>query len=58
MARIDWRQYQIDFDDWKEANGFKYPAKAFVRLKDGKLHLRTEFQVLDVLAELPKDLKK
>ncbi|MFO0825717.1 MAG: hypothetical protein U0792_21780 [Gemmataceae bacterium] len=58
LARIDWRNYQIDFADWKEAEGFKFPAKAFVRRKDGKLHLRTEFQVLEVLKELPKELKK
>lgn len=58
LARIDWRSYQIDFADWKEADGFKFPAKAYVRLKDGKLHLRTEFQVLEVLKELPKELKK
>jgi len=58
LARIDWRDYQIDFADWKESAGFKYPAKSFVRFKDGLLHLRTEFQVLEVLLELPKDLKK
>lgn len=58
LARIDWRSYQIDFADWKESEGFKFPSKAYVRLKDGKLHLRTEFQVLEVLKELPKELKK
>ena len=58
LARIDWRAYQIDFSDWKEANGFKYPAEAFVRRKDGSLHLRTVFQSLEVVPELPADLKK
>ncbi|MBM4071701.1 MAG: hypothetical protein FJ271_22665 [Planctomycetes bacterium] len=58
LARIDWRAYQIDFADWKESGGFRYPAKAFVRRKDGSLYLRNEFQVLEVLKELPKNLTK
>lgn len=58
LARIDWREYQIDFADWKESDGFHYPARAFVRRKDGSLHLRTEFQVLEVLKELPQNLAK
>ena len=57
LARIDWRTYQIDFDDWKEADGFKYPAQSYVRRKDGPLHLRTEFLVLERLTELPKELQ-
>ncbi len=57
LARIDWRAYQIDFADWKETDGFRYPAKAFVRHKNGALYLRTEFQVLEVLKELPKNLR-
>ena len=58
LTRIDWRSYQIDFADWKESQGFKYPAKANVRRKDGTLHLRTELQVLEVLRELPRNLVK
>ncbi len=57
LARIDWRTYQIDFDDWRELDGFRYPAKSFVRHKNGKLHLRTEFVVLERLSELPAGLK-
>ena len=51
LARIDWRTYQITFDDWKEADGARYPAKAFVKNKDGSLHLRTEFLELERLKE-------
>ena len=58
LARIDWRAYQVDFADWKDADGFKYPAKSFVRQKTGALHLRTEFQLVEVLKELPAGLKK
>ena len=57
LARIDWRACQIDVDDWKETDGFRYPAKSFVRRKDGSLHLRTEFLLLGRLPELPKKLK-
>ncbi len=57
LARLDWRSYQIDFADWKETDGFRYPAKSYVRRKDGTLHLRTEFLLLERLAELPKELK-
>lgn len=57
LARIDWRAFQIDFDDWRETQGFKYPVKAFVRFKDGKLHLRNEFHVLEVLKALPNGLR-
>ena len=58
LARIDWRTYRIDFDDWKAADGFSYPAKSYVRYTDGNLHLRTEFQLFEVLKELPKELRK
>ena len=58
LARIDWRAYRIDFDDWKEANGFSYPAKSYVRYTDGNLYLRTEFQLFEILEELPKELRK
>jgi hypothetical protein len=58
LARIDWRDFQIVFDDWKETDGFQYPAKAFVRKSDGSLRVRTEFQLMEVLKELPKELKK
>lgn len=58
LARIDWRIFQIDFDNWTEQKGFKYPAKAFVRKKSGGLHLRTEFEMLEILDELPEELKK
>lgn len=58
LARIDWRAYRIDFDDWKEAAGFSYPAKSYVRYTNGTLHLRTEFQLFEVLKELPKELRK
>jgi hypothetical protein len=58
LARIDWRAYQIDFDDWKETEGFRYPAKSFVRHKDGTLYLRTEFQLFEVLKELPRVTRK
>jgi hypothetical protein len=58
LARIDWRAYRIDFDDWNVAEGFSYPAKSFVRYKDGNLYLRTEFQKFEVLKELPSEIKK
>ena len=58
LARIDWRAYRIDFDDWKEADGFSYPAKSHVRYVDGNLYLRTEFQMFEILKELPKELVK
>ncbi|MGL4461721.1 MAG: hypothetical protein ACRC1K_06160 [Planctomycetia bacterium] len=58
LARIDWRTYRIDFADWKEADGFTYPTKAFVRQMDGSLYLRTEFQLFETLKELPKGLRK
>ena len=58
LARIDWRAYRIDFDDWKVADGFSYPAKSYVRYTDGNLRLRTEFQLFEILKELPKDLRK
>lgn len=58
LARIDWRAFRIDFDDWKVADGFSYPAKSYVRYADGSLRLRTEFQLFEVLKELPKELRK
>ena len=58
LARIDWRAYRIDFEDWKEVDGFSYPAKSYVRYIDGNLKLRTEFQLFEILKELPKELRK
>ena len=58
LARIDWREYRIDFDDWKGADGFSYPAKSFVRCTDGNLYLRTEFRLFEILKELPIELRK
>ena len=58
LARIDWRAYRIDFDDWKVVDGFSYPAKSYVRYTDGNLYLRTEFQLFEILKELPKELRK
>lgn len=49
LARIDWRKYQIHFSEWKELDGFKYPAQAFVRNADGSLSLRTELLELERL---------
>lgn len=57
LARIDWRTYHITFGDWKEADGVKYPCKSFVRTKEGKLHLWTEFLELERLKALPDGLK-
>lgn len=58
LACIDWRAYRIDFDDWKEVDGFSYPAKSYVRHANGTLHLRTEFQLFEVLTELPAVIRK
>lgn len=53
LARIDWRAYRITFADWKEADGARYPSQAFVRRKDGSLHLRTEFLELERVKAAP-----
>lgn len=57
LARIDWRTYHVTFSDWKEVDGVKYPSKSFVRTKEGKLHLWTEFLELERLKSLPDGLK-
>ena len=57
LARIDWRAYNIVFSDWKETDGVKRPSKAFVRTKDGKLRLWTEFLEFERLKSLPDGLK-
>ncbi len=57
LARIDWRTYHVTFSDWKEVDGVKYPSKSFVRTKEGKLHLWTEFLELERLKSLPDCLK-
>jgi len=57
LARIDWRTYHVTFSDWKEADGVKYPSKAFVRTKEGKLHVWTEFLELERLKSRPDGLK-
>lgn len=57
LVRIDWRTYHITFSDWKEVDGVNYPSKSFVRTKEGKLHLRTEFLELERLKSLPDGLK-
>jgi hypothetical protein len=54
LARIDWRTFHITFDDWKEHDGVRYPAKAVVRTnKDKSIHLWTEFLELERLKEVP-----
>lgn len=57
LARIDWRSYHITFSDWKEVDGVKFPSKSFVRTREGKLHLWTEFLELERLKSLPEGLK-
>ena len=57
LARIDWRTYHVTFSDWKEVDGVKYPSKSFVRTKEGKLHLWTEFLEMERLKSLPDGLK-
>ena len=54
LARINWRTYHVTFENWKEHDGARYPAKAVVRNnKDGSLHLWTEFLELERLKEVP-----
>lgn len=53
LAMVCWRKYDIDFAEWKEVDGFHYPSKAFVRRKDGTLHLWTEFKKFEKLEKLP-----
>ncbi len=53
LARIDWRTYHVTFENWKEHDGARYPAKAVVRNKDGSIHLWTEFLELERLKEVP-----
>ncbi len=54
LARINWRTYHVTFENWKEHDGARYPAKAVVRNnKDGSIHLWTEFLELERLKEPP-----
>jgi len=53
LARIDWRTYHVTFENWKEHDGVRYPAKAVVRNQDGSVHLWTEFLELERLKSLP-----
>jgi hypothetical protein len=53
LARIDWRTFHVTFENWKEVDGARYPAKAVVRKKDGSIHLWTEFLELERLKEPP-----
>jgi len=53
LARIDWRTYHITFENWKELDGARYPAKAVVRNKDESIHLWTEFLELERLKSIP-----
>ena len=53
LSRIDWRAYHVTFENWKEHDGARYPAKAVVRKKDGSIHLWTEFLELERLKVPP-----
>jgi hypothetical protein len=53
LARIDWRTFHVTFENWKEVDGARYPAKAVVRNKDGSIHLWTEFLELERLKSPP-----
>jgi hypothetical protein len=53
LARMDWRNFHVTFESWKEHDGARYPAKAVVRRKDGAIHLWTEFLELERLTAPP-----
>ncbi len=57
LARMDWRKYQVFFENWREADGYRYPAKSSVYLEDGTLYLWTEFLEFERLSELPAGLQ-
>lgn len=59
LVRIDWRSDIHRFSDWKEADGFKYPAKCVGYKKStGKPWYFTEILKLERLTELPEGLQR
>lgn len=59
LVRIDWRNDIHRFNDWKECDGVKYPAKCVGYKKaTGKPWYFSEIIELERLNELPEGLKR
>lgn len=59
LVRIDWRSDIHRFSDWKEHDGFKYPAKVVGYKKNtGKPWYFTEILEIERLSELPAGLPR
>lgn len=58
LVRIDHRGHQTLFSDYREADGFHYPAKSKGINPQGKEWYHTEIKEVERLAELPEGLKR
>lgn len=59
LVRIDWRADKHLFSDWKEVEGWSYPAKCVgYKLKDDRRWYHTEILSFERLEELPAGLKR
>jgi len=58
LVRIDWRKDQHKFSDWKESEGYKYPAKCVGYKSTGKPWYFTEILEFERLKELPAGLTR
>jgi len=58
LVRIDHRGHQTLFSDYREVDGFRYPAKSKGINPSGKEWYHTEITSVERLAELPAELKK
>jgi hypothetical protein len=58
LVRIDHRGHQTLFSDYREADGFHYPAKSKGINPSGKEWYHTEITSVERLTELPAELKK
>jgi hypothetical protein len=58
LVRIDHRGHQTLFSDYREADGFHYPAKSKGINPSGKEWYHTEITSVERLSELPEGLKR
>jgi hypothetical protein len=59
LVRIDWRGHIHRFSEWKEHDGFKYPARCVgYRKATGEPWYFSEILELERLKELPEGLKR
>jgi len=58
LVRLDWRKDQNVLSDWKEADGFHYPARCTGIRANGRAWYHTEILSFERLSELPPELKQ